>query len=198
MIVVDIESSGTDFGKHSIVSIGAVDLLKPHRQFYDECRIWEGSSIMKGALEVNGFTEESLRDENKKTEGEIVKAFLAWADDSENYMVAGQNPSFDLLFIQSASYRNKINFFLPYRTLDLHSVCFGHMLSRGISPPVLKRKSNLESDGIMDYVGIPKEPRPHIALNGARYEAEAFSRLLYDKKLFEEFFEYDIPWLNIS
>jgi hypothetical protein len=55
MIVCDCEFSGTDPILHSLVSIGAVDFLDPSRQFYAECRIWEGAHVMDEALEVNGF-----------------------------------------------------------------------------------------------------------------------------------------------
>ena len=47
----------------------------------------------------------------------------------------------------------------------------------------------------MEYVGIPVEPHPHNALNGAKQSTEAISRLLYDKKLLPEFDKYPIPWL---
>jgi len=53
--------------------------------------------------------------------------------------------------------------------------------------------SDLNSDFIMNYVGLPSEPKPHRAINGARYEAEALSRLIYGRGLFEEFEGYAIP-----
>jgi hypothetical protein len=43
--------------------------------------------------------------------------------------------------------------------------------------------------GFLDRI----EPRPHNALNWAKYEAEAFSRYFYGKKLLPEFEKYDIP-----
>ena len=75
MIVLDIEASGTNYEQHSIVSIGALVLEDPTYQFYDECRMWDGAKIMEGALEVNGFTEEEIRDTSKKT-GDL-KSFFA-------------------------------------------------------------------------------------------------------------------------
>jgi len=48
----------------------------------------------------------------------------------------------------------------------------------------------------MEYVGIPAEPKPHNALRGAKWEAEVFMRLLYNKNLFPEFKEFEIPWLK--
>ena len=45
MIVVDVETTGVDARKNSIVSIGAVDFENQKNQFYGECKIWEGAEI---------------------------------------------------------------------------------------------------------------------------------------------------------
>jgi DNA polymerase III epsilon subunit-like protein len=34
MIIVDVETSGLDINNHQILSIGAIDLENPERQFY--------------------------------------------------------------------------------------------------------------------------------------------------------------------
>ncbi len=65
MIVVDVEASGVDYEKNSIVSVGAFDFDNPDNRFYKECRIWDGSHINKESLEVNGFSEEEIKDKNK-------------------------------------------------------------------------------------------------------------------------------------
>ena len=56
MLIIDIEASGTDYQKHSIVSLGAIDFHQPERQFYAECRVWDGAHIMEAALEVIGHS----------------------------------------------------------------------------------------------------------------------------------------------
>ncbi len=53
MIAIDVEASGIDYDMHSIVSVGTIDFADPTRQFYDECRIWDGAHIMEEALAVN-------------------------------------------------------------------------------------------------------------------------------------------------
>ena len=62
MLVVDVEASGTEAAKHSIVSIGALDFSNPSIRFYGECRIWEGAHVMPEALMVNGFSEEQIKE----------------------------------------------------------------------------------------------------------------------------------------
>jgi DNA polymerase III epsilon subunit-like protein len=196
MIILDVEASGTDYGKHSIVSIGALDFDNPDRQFYDECRVWDGAHIDDGALAVNGFTEEELRDPRKKSEAEIVRAFLSWAQAKRDWTIAGQNPSFDRDFVRAACLRAHLDFPLPYRTLDTHTMCYMHMVKRGMMPPFEKEKHRtaLDLDAVLEYVGIPAEPTPHNALTGAFCHAEAVSRLLYGRQLLPEFEMYPIPW----
>lgn len=194
MIIVDVETTGTNSNKHSLVSIGAIDFLDPSRTFHEECRIWEGAHVMEEALAVNGSTQESITDPVKKSEAEITALFFEWAMQSRNHMLAGQNPLFDIGFLQQAAERAGLNFPVAHRSLDQHTVAYVHMLGRSIVPPVKNGRSDLNSDMIMEYVGIPAEPKPHIALNGAIWEAEAFSRLLYDRPLLDQFKNYPIPW----
>ncbi|OGG54403.1 hypothetical protein A3D62_00555 [Candidatus Kaiserbacteria bacterium RIFCSPHIGHO2_02_FULL_49_11] len=196
MIVIDVEASGTEYYKHSIVSIGALDFDNPTNQFYYECKIWEGAHIMDEALEVNGFTKEEIIDPSKKTEAEIVHAFLAWAGDIEDRTLAGQNVSFDRDFVRAASLRAGLDWTLAYRTIDTHTLCWMHMVKRGIRPPINKHRSALDLDAVLNYVGIPNEPMPHNALTGAYSHAEVVSRLLYDKKLLPQFDEFAIPWIG--
>ena len=196
MIVVDIEATGMNWDQHSLVSIGAVDFNDPGRQFYKECRIWDGAKIEEEALAFTGFTESEVRDEGKPTESEIIRAFLEWAYTSSEYTVAGQNVYIDLEFIRAAARRAGENAALAHRIIDLHSITVAHMIRRGIEPGSEDGKTTLDSDVIMEYVGIPTEPHPHIAINGAKWEAEAFSRLLYDKPMLQEFQKHPIPWLE--
>ncbi len=195
MIIVDVEASGTDLLKHSLLSIGALDFDNPDNRFYGECRIWDGAHIMDEALAVNGFTKEEITDKKKQTDGELVRSFISWSDSCKEKTLAGQNPSFDRDFMQMAAQRSHIDWSFAHRTIDLHSLCYMHMVKRGIAPPVEKGRSGLNSEAIMNYVGIPKEKHPHNALNCTITEAEAISRILYDKKLLPEFEAYPIPWL---
>ncbi len=60
MIAVDVESSGTEAHKHSILSVGAIDLGNPSRPFfYEECRIWDGAKMEAEAFAVNGSSVEA-------------------------------------------------------------------------------------------------------------------------------------------
>lgn len=192
MLVVDAEMSGTDVRYHGIVSVGGVDLSDPARQFYGECRVFSDEHVMEDALAVNGFTRDGITDPTKPDEGVLITQFLAWAGESTDHTLAGHNPYFDLSFLKAAAFRSDVNWTLAERTVDLHSVCIAHLIWQGEGVPLQKQRSAINSDWVFEYVGLPREPHPHNALNGAKWEAEAFSRLLYKKRLLEEFAGYPL------
>lgn len=196
MLIIDIEGSGTNYQKHSIVSLGAVDFTRPDRRFYGECQIWNGAHIMDEALGVNGFTRAQITDPSKMTEAELVIQFLEWAQECDNCTLTGQNVSYDRDMLRAAVERAGQNFTFPYRTLDTHTMCYMHMIKGGLTPPIdaQHKRSNLNLDAILNYCGIPDEPDPHNALTGALSHTEVVSRLLYDKKLLPEFSKFEIPW----
>ena len=194
MLVVDVEASGTEAHKHSIVSVGALDLANPTNRFYEECRIWDGAHVMDGALAVNGFTMEQITDPKKQTEADLVHAFMEWSKDLPEKTLAGQNVSFDRDFLKYASERaGHTEWPFAYRTIDTHTLCYMHMINRGMKPPIMKNRSALNLDAVLNYCGIPSEPEPHNALTGALSHAEVISRLLYGRKLLPEFDQDQIP-----
>lgn len=196
MIVVDVETTGVVPHKHSIVAIGALDPEKPEWRFYKECRIWEGAHVSDESLEINGFTLEQITDPAKETEGEVARAFLEWSQHMGDRTLAGQNVSFDRDFLRLACMREGLSWDLAHRTIDTHTLCFMHMIKRGVVPPIdpEHRRSALNLDAILIYCGIAEEPKPHNALTGALSHAEVIWRLLYGKPLLPEFSEYPLPW----
>ena len=198
MIVLDVESSGTEYHVHSIIELGALDFDNPSNRFFEQCRIWDGAHIMEEALKVNGATEVEITDSARKTEAELIESFLAWTEGVTERTLVGQNVSFDRDFTKAAAERAGLNWTLAYRTIDTHSLAWMHMIKRGLTPPIdsQKKHSALNLDAVLNYTGIPDEPTPHNALTGALSHAEVASRLLFDKQLLPEFEEYPIPWLS--
>jgi DNA polymerase III epsilon subunit-like protein len=193
MIIVDVETTGVDEVKHSILSVGAIDFDNPKNQFYEECRAFEGAHIMDEALAINGFTRDQVLDVTKQTDEELIKHFIEWTKGVKEHTLAGQNPSFDRDFLHRTADRYHLEWSFAFRTVDQHSVCYTHMIKRGVTPPTAHNRTDLNSDKIMQYVGIPEEPHPHNALNGAKVAGEALSRLLYGRKLLPEFEKFDLP-----
>ncbi len=193
MIVLDIEATGTNYEKHSILSIGALDIDDPSNRLYLECRAWEGAHIDPEALQVCGFSEAEATDPLKQTEAQIVAQFLTWADSVPDRTLAGQNVSFDRDFIKAACERAGYEYPFAHRTVDTHTLAYMHHVLHGKTVPVEKRHSALNLDAVLNYVGIPSEPDPHNALTGALSHAEVIWRLLYGKALLPEFERFPVP-----
>ena len=142
------------------------------------------------------MTEEQMHDPKKETEAELVRAFFEWSQHMADRTLCGQNVSFDRDFLKAACERAHLPWDLAHRTIDTHTLCYMHMVKRGITPPLDEqhRRSALNLDAILNYCGIPDEPEPHNALTGALVHAEVASRLLTGKMLLPEFSEFRIPW----
>ncbi len=197
MLIVDVEASGTNYEKHSIVSVGAFDFDNPSNRFYAECRIWEGAHIMEEAQEMIGYTDSDFHDPSKITEAELIGSFHTWAGGLRDRTLTGQNVSFDRDTLKAATARAGLNWDFAHRTLDTHTMCWMHLIKAGFEPPinVEHKRSALNLDAVLNYCGIPSEPEPHNALTGALCHGEVVSRLLYGKKLLPEFEQFEIPWL---
>lgn len=195
MIALDVETTGLDPKTCSIVSLGAVDTDQPGNQFYDECGAWEGAHLSDEALAIHGFTREELTNGSRKSEAELITAFVAWATDRvENRTFIAQNVSFDHEFVLQACKRAGIEFPFAKRTIDIHSIVWLHMQMMGVPQPVGNHHSLISLDFALRYCGIPEEPKPHNALTGALSHAEVFARVAYTKKLLTDFSTFDIPW----
>ena len=196
MIIIDIEATGVVYEKHSILSIGAIDYKNPTNRFYGECRVWEGSHVMEEANAIHGMSAAEMNDPAKSTEAELIQSFMEWSQHMADRTLVGQNVSFDRDFLKAACLRAHIPWDLAHRTIDTHTLCFMHMIKRGLPPPIDEqhRRSSLNLDAVLNYCGILSEPKPHNALTGAMCHGEVTARLLHDRMLLPEFSEFSIPW----
>ena len=192
MIIVDVETTGLNPQKHSIVSIGGIEFHNSKNQLYQECRIWEGAEIDREALVINGFTEESVKNINKQTLEETIKQFATWAQ-TKTGIIAGANPEFDREFLKASFKRYNIPWNYNVITLDIRAIWYAHSLKSKHPLKMRNGKIIVNFDAVLAYVGLPSEPKPHNALTGAKLEAEAFSRLIYGRQLLPEYVEFRIP-----
>lgn len=194
MVVLDIETTGLDAELNGIVSIGAVDFLHPTQTFYGECRIREGERIDPEALNVNGFTPEEVKDKNKQSTRDLLISFQDWLETRPIKMVGGLHvAAFDIPFINKKALQCGVRMRLHKRTIDLHSIAYAKMQELGKIVPLTDGWSVMDTDFIHPFAGLPKEPKPHHALAGAKWEAESLSRLMTGKSLLRQFARYPVP-----
>jgi len=192
VVVIDIETTGLDPCANAIIEIGAIDFYNPKNRFNQRCRIRENSIIDNKALMVNGFDETELKSKDLQSERSMLVNFIQWLGEVEDRTLAGQNVNFDLEFLKATASREKIKWDFGRRVVDLHSIAYSHAKKNGICIELENQVSNFNGDMIMEYVGIPKEPRPHRGINGAIYNTEALFRLIFNKGCFEEFSQYPL------
>jgi DNA polymerase III epsilon subunit-like protein len=194
MIVLDIETTGLDPELHGLISIGALDMFHPKEQFYGECRIREGEKIDSQALEVNGFTYDEARDKDKQSTRDLLIAFDEWLKSRDIKMIGGLHiAAFDVPFLNKKALQSGVRMRLHRRSIDLHSIAYARMQELGKVVPMTDGWSVMDIDFIPPFCGLPKEPKPHNALNGVKWEAESMYRLMYGKGLLREFSRYPVP-----
>lgn len=175
LYAVDVETTGTNPERHSLVSIGAVSIEDPTKTFYRECRIWDGAAVEAEALRVNGFSGMEVLDQNKLSEAEMMKEFVQWLGGTGLMMVA-HNAAFDRDFVAAACKRADISTPFSFRTIDIHSLMYMHLLRAKKDIP-----RHLSLNAALQSFGLPREPDPHNALTGAQCNVELFNKVLnYD------------------
>lgn len=187
ILVVDLETTGTDARKNSIIQFGAVWLSGAEGEIELDCRVWEGAEIHPRALEVNGCSESRCLNPSLMTESEALIQFFQWiamqtGGLDQPFMLAGLNPNFDRSFLMQAwirAGRSVKTFPIKHRTIDLHTLAVCYALATDCIIP----SRGLYTDEIYAVLDMPPEPRPHTAITGARMEADALHKLLALRKL---------------
>jgi len=193
MIVVDIETSDVFFVEGGIFQIGAVEFENPENQFFEDCRIDDEDRIAKESLFVTGKTKEEVRDKSKQSQKELLEKFFEWCKKIKVKNFICQNPQFDVgfFFVKARKYGLEISF--HYRAFDLHSIAHLNYFQEKREFLIKEDHSEMGLSNILPFCGMRDERTVHNALEDAKLTAEAFSRLLYGKGIFEEFKKFPIP-----
>ena len=167
MIIVDVETTGLDGTKCTIVDFAAMDFDNPDYVFSSPCRYREGATVEGEALKFNGLSLDEIMDPSKPSLEEVCGQFVEWSQNVKDRTIAGQNVDFDMLFMRYAFAHYAIPWDFGIRKIDQHTLAYDRARTHGIPIPLNKyRTSDFKSDSIMEFVGIPPEPRPHRAVNG--------------------------------
>lgn len=192
--VLDIETTGLDPQKCAILSVGIVSYGEQLNEFYREYYPFKGAEVDEVSMKINGFNLDKTKMDAINDPKNVVEDVRSFLKDNKCNVTAGQNPSFDRGFINAYAERYGIDFRLPIWTLDLHSVCMAYMLEKGIEVPSKPGVGLfLSGDTILEFTGLGAEPRPHNALNGARYEFEALCRIIYGRNVLPQFSDHPVP-----
>ncbi|MEM7601607.1 MAG: exonuclease domain-containing protein [Verrucomicrobiota bacterium] len=180
LVVIDLETTGTDPQKHGLVDIAArlvFDELDRSSEFSQVCEPPSGTVWDSGAWAVNGRLPERCDpgevDPNWTSEEEAIHGLIGWLGASEKVMIAGINPHFDrdFLIVRGRRYHLDLEAMFSHRVFDLHTLAVFAALQR-------VKSLNQTSSEIYRTFGEEPEADPHTAEEGVRREWELISKLI--------------------
>ena len=205
-LITDTETGGLEV-ENGLLSIGSVNYANPSQVFYVECRVEDSRTITPQALKVNGFTLEQAHDKGKPSEADAARMFFEFSRECAKPYVGdvrlelgGENPNFDVKFLQAAFRNAGLKWIFEYRTFDLHSIVSGMLdqlnqkYRKSRVPDVI-----VSTDFAIEFAGLRARQGVHNALEDAKLEAEALSRVTRGIGLLPEFESQPLPdYLNLS
>jgi DNA polymerase III epsilon subunit-like protein len=193
MIVVDIETSGTDFLSNGIWQIGAIDTDDPERTFLDECRIDDEDTATREALDMCGISEEYIRSHYKRSQKELLEKFFGWCLGAKVRNFVCHNPQFDFSFIKCKAEKYGLKMPVHFRCFDTHSIASLKYKEIYGKLPIENDHSAMTLSNVLFFCGMKDLRDKHNALEDAKLTAECFSRIVYCKTFLKEFEQYPLP-----
>jgi len=175
LVILDLESTGSDPLNHAIVSIAAVDLrVQRRREFASEVRAFPGAELDRQHATARALPLEDLEKVDRPDEAEVIPAFLKWLG-SESVMLGGintrSNRDFLLCALRRVCARQHCSLRLPvvHRSVDLGVLTLLHAQAHGLANPMTT---------FNDTLSRAPHPAPHAGILGARLIAKTIVRLL--------------------
>ena len=165
----DIETTGTDPLVHEIIEIGLVVVdqqsLQAVGEFETKIKPEHIELAQAKALEVNGYRPEDWQDACA-----LKQAMAMYSVMAKDAIFVAYNAFFDWPFVHEAFRRSALT-----DPLDCHHLCAMSMGWFRMRPTGLVGGLSLKN--LAKRLGVPEEPLPHRAINGARTVYEVFKRL---------------------
>lgn len=169
--MTDLETSGDIFGVHEILEIGLV-LFDPETfeivdSYNRKVKPTNIENAVQAALDYNGYNKKDWEEAMSPKE-----AIQEYGERAGANIFCSYNVSFDWGFINDAFFRSGIENPMSTREnhdrLDLLSIAW----ERG-----LKKEKSWSLKSACNLFGIPPEPEPHNALNGAMTAYKLFKKI---------------------
>lgn len=160
---VDVETTGLDPTCHEIIEFAALkdngDRLTTK---ISPDRIDQASPQ---ALKVNGYTPQMWEDAPSLEEvAPDISEFLT------DCVIIGHNIRFDMAFIETSLRSIGIQERLDYHVVDTVTLAYEHLVPLGLE--------SLSLRNVCKFLGIPPEPKPHCAYNGAYLAQQVYHKLV--------------------
>lgn len=171
-VVLDTETTGFDYEKDRILSIGAVILHNNQINIPDSFEVYiQQEHYNQVTAQIHGILRDSVLD--RPNELEALEQFLTFLGDS---IIVAHHTLFDVTMINKALERNGLSS-LKNKTLDT-AVLYKKTL---LVSPIFERKDNYTLDDLADKFDISKKDR-HTAMGDAYITAISFLKILRKMK----------------
>lgn len=167
--ITDLETTGLDPSRHEIIEIGLVVVRQRDFKIIDRLSVKVKprhiETAIKEALGINGYTREGWRNAIS-----LTRAMEQYSRKTRNAIFVAHNVTFDWSFIGEAFKKTRTRNLMDYHRIDLFSVAWAK-LER------LKKLKKFRGSELCKFLGIPEEPEPHSAINGAWVAYEILKKL---------------------
>lgn len=165
----DLETTGDVFGVHEILEIGLVVVSQKDFEVLEELNIktkpLHMENAVPAALDKNGYRAEDWAEALP-----LKKTIEQYAEKTKGAIFVAYNATFDWGFMNQAFRETGVEDKMDYHRLDVLSMAWLKLRERGLDRWGLSK--------VAAYLGIPEEPLPHRAINGARLALEVYKKLL--------------------
>jgi DNA polymerase III epsilon subunit-like protein len=167
--ITDFEFTGLDPMRHEIIEIGLIVVdsvtLEEKRHFESKVEPEHIDTASPESLSVAGYKPEAW-----KNALSLKHALSAYIERVDNALFASWCTPYDWIFFLEALKKTNLKNPFGHRTLDLFSVAYEKMKHSMESP-------KMSLSGLSQHFGIPKEPMPHRAMNGAATALAVYKKL---------------------
>ncbi len=170
--ITDVETTGLDPQKHEIVEIGLVLIDQETGEVIDtldiKVRPEHIETADEVALKLNGYNKADWQDAVS-----ILEAIALYGEKAQNAIFCSHNVTFDWSFILEALKKAGLKSTLDHHRLDLFTLIWSKTKDSKIESFSLSR--------VAQFFGLPEEPLPHRAINGARTAHEIFKKIIHSQ-----------------
>ena len=168
--ITDVETTGLDAVKHEILEIGLVLVDQRTDEVIDTLNIKVKPEHIEtadpNALKINGYDPE-----NWQNAVSLLEAMTLYSQKAKNAIFCSHNVTFDWSFIAEAFKKAGQQSPLDYHRLDLFTLIWAKTKGSKIGGFSLSK--------VAQFLGLPEEPLPHRAINGARTALEIYKKITH-------------------
>lgn len=180
LLVIDVETTGLDPQRHSILSLGLVVVESQFVTQSKEILIKSYGEIDPKAMEVNKIDMEQHH-KNALAPYDAVLELLRFLEENfdiweeKKIVLAGHNVSFDISFLKQLMQRANVDFskFFSHRSIDIHSIAYFLYMAGELE------QDEVTSDGLIKKYKIEVDGR-HTALGDAMASASVLCNMVDD------------------